>query len=114
MPAVSKAHAKHAKDGLVILGFNSDSAAEQMNDYLTKNGYDWPQWFMGKDREALEERYWVSGYPTNLLVGRDGKILSRSIRLGDPASEQLIDTALKRAARGEAGDAERVPRRQRD
>ena len=43
---MKQAHEKYAKDGFVILGFNSDSAAGKMNDYITKNGYDWSQWFI--------------------------------------------------------------------
>ena len=92
---MKQAHEKYAKDGLVILGFNSDSAVGKMNDYITKNGYDWSQWFMGDGLKDLENKYWVSGYPTNFLVGRDGKIITRSIRLGHGNGEELIKAALQ-------------------
>lgn len=85
----------------MVLGFNSDSEVGTMNDYLAKNGHEWPQWFMGDERKKLQERFWVSGYPTNFLVGRDGRIISRSIRLGHGDSEEVIEAALKEAAPGD-------------
>ncbi len=111
---MKQAHEKYAKDGLVVLGFNSDEAAEKMNEYITKNDYDWSQWFMGDGLKKLQNKYWVSGYPTNFLVGRDGKIITRSIRLGHGNGEEIIKAALQQGGNngnnGDRGDGDRKQR----
>lgn len=91
---MKRAQDKFAGDGFVVIGFNSDTEAKKMNDYIAEQGYSWSHWFMGDKTKELQNRYWVGGYPTNLLVGRDGRIVTRSIRLGDSKSEAVIRRAL--------------------
>ena len=86
---------QYGKDGFVVVGFDSDDTVEKMNDYIAEKGYGWSQWFMGKQTEAQQDRYWVEGYPTNFLVGRDGKIVSRRVRFGHGAKgEAMLREAL--------------------
>lgn len=95
MPAVKRVQETYGKDGFVVLGFNSDRTVEKMTAYLKGKGYGgWSHFFMGKQRGAMQSRYWVSGYPTNFLVGRDGKIVSRGIRFGRGHGERLVKQAL--------------------
>jgi glutathione peroxidase-family protein len=102
---VKQAHEKYAKDGFVVLGFNSDDTEKKMNDYIAEKSYGWRQYFMGDATKDLQKKYWVSGYPTNFLVGRDGKIITRSMRLGHGNARQLIEKAL-----AEGGDADGAKR----
>ena len=94
MPAVKQAYERYKDRGFEVVGFNTDEKREDMQGYLDKNGFDaWPEWALGGTGNGQPERFWVSGYPTNILVGRDGRILAREIRLhGKP--DPMIEEAL--------------------
>lgn len=95
MPAVKRVQQRFLADGLVVIGFNSDTQRATMDEYLAKNGYGgWSHWPLGSTGHEIPQRFWVSGWPTNFLIGRDGRILSRRIRFGTPEAEAEVAAAL--------------------
>lgn len=101
LPELAKIQREHAEAGLTILGVNVDKRqllpkvrAEAMRFEL---GY--PNLF---DPETQALQPWqVAGYPTSVLVGRDGTIRWRRdgmIHPGDPELAQQLEAALAQPA----------------
>ena len=92
MPAVKQCIADYEAKGFLVLGVDHDPRIEIMTDFLAQKGYDWPQWWIGDRRKEIHDQFWITLYPTEFLVGRDGKILTRTIRL--PTGRPEIEKAL--------------------
>lgn len=96
---MKRAHEKYGKDGLVVLGFNSDKEVGKMLNYIKEKDYGWSHWFMGEKQKPIEKQFWIDGYPTNFLIGRDGRIITRSLRVGR-GGEKQIEKALQQTNQG--------------
>ncbi len=65
--------------------------------YISQVGHGWPQ-IVEADNGALHQLYRVAGYPTKLLIGRDGRIVTAHMGglLGDrEALDRAIATAIR-------------------
>ena len=69
---------KHA-DKLQILGVAKDDVVEKVKKCIEKKGMNWPNLMVGKGEQDFVARYNVQGYPTKILLDRNGKILLRSV-----------------------------------
>ena len=115
MPAIRELHQRYESKGLVVLGINSDKKddREKVMKLLQGSGYGkWSHYLMaddikgdeakaGKKNAAINsvtKRFWVRGWPTSFLVGKDGKIISRRLRFYNAEqkekSAKLIEKAL--------------------
>lgn len=95
MPSIKALREKYAEDGFQVIGFNSDKTVEEMKSYIVEHGYDgWSHYFLGGYNSPIAKRYWVSGWPTNFLLDRDGKIITRHLRFGSDAGEKTVREAL--------------------
>ncbi|TDJ69084.1 MAG: redoxin domain-containing protein [Planctomycetota bacterium] len=89
VPALNETYAKYAEQGLVIVGVTNESAS-LVDPTIAKNGITYPIGMVkGK---AADAAYGVKGFPTVVLVGPDGVVLSKKRH---PEAE--IKEALKRA-----------------
>ena len=75
LPYQKAAYARFQARGFEILGMNNDPDYTQIQPVLKKYGLGWPQATMNSI-EQLEVRYRIHSFPTTLLVGPDGKIIS--------------------------------------
>ncbi|HYE73705.1 MAG TPA: TlpA disulfide reductase family protein [Blastocatellia bacterium] len=86
LPYLKAAYSRYQARGLEILGMNTDEPeiASQLKPQLEKNGLTWPQ----AKRESITgviRSFRVHSYPTTMLIGPDGKILSlNQVRNGEP------------------------------
>lgn len=87
MPSVQKLHEELAdRDDIVILAVNSgDDTREVVASYWEKAGFEFPALLdveggEGDNAEALG----VMAFPTNLVVGPDGKVLFASVGFDEP------------------------------
>ena len=84
MPALKELFNKYAKSGFAVIGVNLDSREKDLNTYLTENTLPWPVIF---EDGALDSRpateLGIVQVPTMILIGKDGKVLDRNIRLAD-------------------------------
>lgn len=78
MPTV-KAYQEKYKDELVVLGVNSGDTMEKMENFITKNGYDWQQVMRGRGADDLVMKLNVAGFPTKFILDPEGKILHRYV-----------------------------------
>ncbi|MCG8580844.1 MAG: AhpC/TSA family protein [Bacteroidales bacterium] len=77
-PEMKKFRDKHA-DKLQIVGLAKDRNVEQVKKCMADNGMDWPNMLIGKGEQDYVAKYNVQGYPTKILLDRNGKILLRSV-----------------------------------
>ena len=64
------------KEHFQIIGVNVDEEFETVTEYLADESLPWIVWHVGKESE-LVRRWRVTGYPTYVLIGPDGTILSK-------------------------------------
>jgi peroxiredoxin len=84
MPHVIEVYQEFHDKGFEIVGISLDKSKESLENYIQKNGMDWPQYFDGKgwDNE-LSNKYGVSSIPATFLIGPEGKIIAADLRGDD-------------------------------
>lgn len=75
LPYQKAAYSRFQARGFEILGMNNDPQYEPIKVWLRRNGLNWPQAQMESIRN-VEVRYRIHLFPTTLLLGPDGKIVS--------------------------------------
>ena len=75
LPYQKAAYSRFQARGFEILGMNNDPDFEPVKIWLRRNGLGWPQAQMESIR-SIEMRYRIHLFPTTLLLGPDGKIVS--------------------------------------
>ena len=83
MPRVQALYGKFKDKGLEVVAAN-DEPAKVFEPYLKGHGYTMPA-AVGTGRDVINGAFGVSGWPTVILVGRDGRIAY----VGDPRDEAI-------------------------
>jgi cytochrome c-type biogenesis protein len=85
MPQFEAVYQRHADDGLMVVAVNDQEPAEDVLDFLEEISLSFP---VALDVSGdIQRLYGVSGYPTTLVIDRDGIILDR--HLGPMLSDQI-------------------------
>jgi hypothetical protein len=80
--------------GFEIVAVNAEDSEEQILKYIAEERFSFRIVMGGSgDQYTLGKAYGVEAYPTNYLVGPDGKILFRTIGF----DEEAIRAALEKA-----------------
>lgn len=89
MPNIKKVYAEHHKAGFDIIGISLDKDKKQLQDYLQKEGIEWPQYFDGKGWEnEIAARFGIGSIPSCLLIDRKGVV--REMNLRGPKLEKAV------------------------
>ena len=90
MVYLQKLHQKHAKQGLVVLGYNSADKREIALDLLKKNSLTFPSVLDSSPaaQETAVGNYRTSAVPTTYVIDREGKIADAWIGY-DPESDRV-------------------------
>jgi thiol-disulfide isomerase/thioredoxin len=75
LPYQKAAYSRFRARGFEILGMNNDPDYQPVKEWLRRNNIMWPQAQMESIRN-VEVRYRIHLFPTTLLVGPDGKVVS--------------------------------------
>ena len=75
LPYHKAAYSRFQARGFEILGMNNDPDFEQIKVWLRRNGLTWPQAQM-ESIGNVKARYRIHLFPTTLLLGPDGKVVS--------------------------------------
>ena len=78
VPEMKKFRDKHA-DRLQIVGLAKDKVIAKVQECIKKNEMNWPNILIGKGEQDYVAKYNVQGYPTKVLLDRNGKILLRTV-----------------------------------
>lgn len=106
LPLVRALYEEYRAGGFEILGVNLDLTADAVPSYLTKHQMTWPQIHEPGGQESKPARqFGIISQPTMILVGRDGKVLSRGVSIAD--LKAALPDLLKREA-GAAGPKEQL------
>ena len=77
-------YAKHASKGFAIVGVSLDNSEKELQQYVKKHRLPWKQLF---EKGGLDSRpanqLGILTLPTMLLIGKDGKVIHRSIHVAE-------------------------------
>jgi cytochrome c biogenesis protein CcmG, thiol:disulfide interchange protein DsbE len=94
LPAIADLHHKFANSPFELVGISSDYDEEAWKSFVSSNHMNWPEYI---DLDGQIGRLFdVPGYPTYVVLDRDGAIAFRQTGLG-PDSEKDIEAAINRA-----------------
>jgi hypothetical protein len=85
-------YAKYRDQGVRFVGltFETDLQREQVVEFVERFGINWPVGLAADETLAALD---VSGYPTLIVIGRDGRIVWRD-HFAENGLEQAIEHAL--------------------
>jgi peroxiredoxin len=75
LPYQKVAYSRFQARDFEILGMNNDEDLQQVKAAVRQNGLNWPQATMDSIK-TIEIRYRIHSFPTTMLLGPDGKIVS--------------------------------------
>lgn len=84
IPNVMEQYQKYRDKGFEVIGVSLDDDVEALKAFVDERKIPWPILFEKPGgqgwRHPLATKYGVSGIPTVILVGRDGKVVSLDVR----------------------------------
>ena len=93
MPLLEATWNRHKAAGLVLLGASVDTGDPQtVRDFITERGISYPIAIVGSD--VIRALGGVVGYPTSVLIGRDGRVRHRVM---GPIGPLSLEPAIRRA-----------------
>ena len=93
MPLLEATWNRHKAAGLVVLGASVDKGDPQtVRDFISERGISYPIAIVGND--VIGELGGVRGYPTSILIGRDGRVRHRVM---GPIGPLSLEPAIRRA-----------------
>ncbi|MEW4452290.1 redoxin domain-containing protein [Bremerella sp. JC817] len=88
MAIMRQMQAKYGARGFQLVGVSLDSSEDELKQFLTANRLPWPQLY---EEGGLDSRYalemGVLTLPTMILIGPDGKVVSRSLHISQLDTE---------------------------
>ena len=93
MPLLEATWNRHRAAGLVVLGASVDTGdPHTVRDFIRARGISYPIAIVGPD--VISELGGVRGYPTSILIGRDGRVRHRVM---GPIGPLSLEPAIRRA-----------------
>jgi thiol-disulfide isomerase/thioredoxin len=93
MPLLEATWNRHQAAGLVVLGASVDAGdPHTVRDFISERGISYPIAIVGPD--VIRELGGVRGYPTSILIGRDGRVRHRVM---GPIGPLSLEPAIRRA-----------------
>jgi thiol-disulfide isomerase/thioredoxin len=94
LATIKTLQAKYGNQGFYPVGVNLDTNAKDAMDYIRQEKIAWPQLYeQGGLDGSLATNLGVLTLPTMILVGKDGRVINRSINAGE------LDAELKKLLR---------------
>ena len=94
IPNVKKLYAYYHEKGFEIIGISSDRDVETLKKFIEKEEMPWKQMMRDKalvaDGQTMGSYYGVTGIPTMILIGPDGKVITVNAR-GQALEKALAD-----------------------
>jgi thiol-disulfide isomerase/thioredoxin len=91
METIKSLVAKYGKEGFAAIGVNIDTDAKAAMNFARAEKLGWPQLYeQGGLDSSLATNLGVLTLPTMILVGKDGRVINRSINAGE------LETELKK------------------
>ena len=108
IPNVKKLYAYYHEKGFEIIGISSDRDVETLKKFIEKEEMPWKQMMRDKalvaDGQTMGSYYGVTGIPTMILIGPDGKVITINAR--GKALQDALESIYGPMSKDEANDAE--------
>jgi peroxiredoxin len=92
IPAFIELYDQYKAKGLVVLGVSGDDDAETLRTFAAEWKINYPM-LVGRDENQLLDAYGpLYGYPTSVIVGRDGAVCGRHV---GPATKEEFEREIK-------------------
>ena len=93
LPNVMKTYEKYHDKGFEIIGVSLDIDQDSLAAFFKEKNMPWPEFYDGlRFQNKVALKYGVGAIPTNILVGKDGKIIDKDLR--GPALDDAVGKAL--------------------
>lgn len=90
-PHLQRFHTQYGKDGLTVVSVNDDEKLEEAAAFGKEISATFP--IVHDPKSAILKKFGVIGYPTNIVIGRDGKVKA----VVESDKPELIEAAFKKA-----------------
>lgn len=80
LPNVKDNYEKYHQQGFDVIGISLDENREQLTAFLSEEKIPWTNLFAEDGNQPTARYYGITGIPTGILVGRDGKVISLNAR----------------------------------
>ena len=90
MPELNRYYRDHQKEEFLLLAVDAEEKRDRVNDYIKENNLAFP---VGIDDGRVQKQYGVSGFPTTVLVGVDGRVQLYEVG-GLPNADVAFNTFL--------------------
>ncbi|MCJ7583136.1 MAG: carboxypeptidase regulatory-like domain-containing protein [Candidatus Aminicenantes bacterium] len=96
LPYIKAVYKKYHVEGFEIIGINMDADKKKVEDYVKKEGLEYPQLFDGKIWETeIAKEYGIWSIPHVYLIDREGVIRAKGMR-GDALEEEVAKLLRKK------------------
>lgn len=93
LPELQRIYEGVDKQRVEFISIAGEQSPELLERFLKKRPLAWPQ-IISDDENKLIETYNIDGYPTNVLVGPDGRIVAKNLH-GQALEEKLAELTKK-------------------
>ena len=100
-PKLRKMVEEFPEDRFQVIGISVDDELDTVLDYLADEPLQWVVWHVGSE-SALVRRWRVTGFPTYVLIGPEGTILSKHPGAFNPEFKVEIEQAVRDAGESSA------------
>lgn len=87
LPSLPEIYKNVDKNKVEFIGIAGEQSPTQLTKFLQKRPLPWPQ-IVSDSSNRLIETYNISAYPTNVLVGPDGRVVAKNLH-GDRLKTKL-------------------------
>lgn len=91
-PNMLKNYKEYHDKGFEIIGVSADHTLEALTKYIDAKKVPWPNMYVEGGHPSMDY-YAVPGYPTMILIGRDGKVISTEAR--GPDLDAMLEGLFK-------------------
>lgn len=92
LPELQRIYQTVNKERIEFISIAGGQSPVLLEKFLKKRPLAWPQ-IISNDQNKLVETYNITGYPTNVLVGPDGKVVARNLH-GEALEQKLAEVGV--------------------
>jgi peroxiredoxin len=76
--------------GAVVLAVNAGDAADKIRGYFAENGFTMQP--VCQKGDTISRQFGVAAYPTNYVIGPDGKVVYRGVAFAEAAMREAVES----------------------
>ena len=93
LPELQRIYQTVNKERIEFISIAGGQSPTLLEKFLKKRPLAWPQ-IISDNKNKLVETYNITGYPTSVLIGPDGKVVARNLR-GEALEQKLAEVGVR-------------------